>query len=82
MASAVARAERSLPRRTMAAPSLPASYAGRGTPESARALIDGITHALGAEATDATAAGEDRTANVLLCLTADALDALDALGHV
>jgi hypothetical protein len=66
----------------MADPSPPASCAGRGTPESARALIDGITHALGAEAADATAAGEDRTARVLFNLTADALDTLDALGDV
>jgi hypothetical protein len=80
MASAAARAVPSSPRQTMADPSPPASCAGRGTSESARALIDGITHALGAEATEAAAAGEDRTAQVLVNLLADALDALDALG--
>jgi signal transduction histidine kinase len=80
MASVAVRAVPSSPRQTMADPSPLASCAGRGTSESARALIDGITHALGAEATEAAAAGEDRAAQVLVNLLADALDALDALG--
>lgn len=81
MASAAARAVPSWPPPEMEGPSSPASYAARGTSEAARGLIDGIVYVLGTEATYAAAAGSDGTAQVLVNLLADALDALDALGE-
>lgn len=81
MASAAAPAVPSWPPPPTAGPSPSASFAARGTSESARTLIDGIRRALGDEATEAAAVGDDRAVQGLVNLL-DALDALDALGDV
>jgi hypothetical protein len=79
--AAVVAAVPSLPRTLMDGLSTPARFAASGTAESALALLDGILLAIGEEAADATAGGEDHVAAVLMCMAADVMDAIDALGE-
>lgn len=52
-----------------------------GTPDSVAELLCGIRGVLSAEVEAAEALGHDHSAAVLICLLADVLDAIDALGE-
>lgn len=56
-----------------------AGCAERGSPESARELLEGVCMALSDEGADALRFGNDDVNHVLMCAAADVLDALDAL---
>lgn len=52
-----------------------------GTPASVAELLDGIVRVLSEESDAAEAIGNDHGSAVLICVMADVLDAVDALGE-
>lgn len=52
-----------------------------GTPASVAELLDGIVRVLSVESDAAEALGDDHHSAVLICVLADVLDAIDALGE-